>query len=98
MQPFHHPDADRVRRHFVVVQLLEFLDDFFHCALQSIVTDRALLAGLDHSAQHFLPIKRFMPAIPLDDSQIATLDFFIGCESMLAGKAFPSTSYSRAGL
>jgi hypothetical protein len=39
-----------------------------------------------------------MPSIPLDDSQIATLNFFIGRKPMLARKALATTANSRSSL
>src|SRR5260370_20278850 len=82
----------------MVEGLLQFLDDFFHRALQSIVTNRSLFAGLHHSAQKFLPLERFMAAVSFDDPQVATLDFFVSCKAMLACQALTTTPNSRPGF
>jgi hypothetical protein len=82
----------------VIIRLLQFLNDLFDCAFQSIVADRALLAGFDHSAQQFLAIEWFVASISLNHAQVATLNFFVGREPMLACKALATTTNSRSGL
>jgi hypothetical protein len=78
--------------------LFQLLNYFFRGSFQGIKTDWTLLAGLDHSAQQLLSIEWLMASIPLDHPQIATLDFFVGREPMLAGKALATTTNSRSGL
>src|SRR5271157_4139774 len=94
MQSFHYAYTDSARRYLMVEGLLQFLDDFFHRALQGIVSDRSFFAGLYHSAQKLLPLERFMAAVSFDDPQVATLDFLVSRKTMLARQALTAAPNS----
>src|SRR5271165_5149464 len=98
VQPFHHANTDCVRWNLVIVRMLKLLDDLFRGPLEGIVTDRTFLAGLDHSAQQFLPVERFMSSIPLDHAQIATLNLFVCRKPILTGQTFATPTYRRTSL
>jgi hypothetical protein len=82
----------------MVEGLLQFLNDFFDRALQSIVTDRPLFAGLQHSVQKLLSVEWLMAAVSLNDPQIAPLDLLVSRETMLACQAFTTTPDCRPGF
>jgi hypothetical protein len=92
----HDLDADDVRWALREVVLVEFGEDFFDSAVETVHGYRTFFTGFDQPAEEFFAVDGLAGAISFDHPELGALNLFVGGVAVIALEAFATATRGRS--